>query len=792
MEQKTAEWKCNICSSFAGVIECDPNLLEGTNVRDTLSYDHIDKSFKEHGIQPGNLAVINRDSVTQKLTLLHGFHRVARQKKENKKVRAEVYEDLDEHEKFFLQRKANKAADFHIKVSPIATVRSFKDFYENLLPSIEENIPKIALDKLLFKSEKNPLPSKSIRTTSNFRAICTSLTEPLINFMLEIENKNQVDTACSQKNSILFSQRNLTSMSTICGHYNEASSLYNDLLNLHSHGALNNLKVTTLVKNKLKDLKEKKKNEKIRKNNEKKRKEKELKNEQKEQKGTDNISNLSRGTRSRPRNNNNSKIRKGGRSISLSSQLKTKNNNNNNKNNNNKAKIRKGTRSISNPSQLNIKNNNNNKDNNKNDKFFDLTETELNSPPIKRRKIIKRKNKKQNIQNPSPFLSFQIKNKKLITSDFDFSLEDSKKESDWIFTFTIGEPILELEKNTLFFVDYNKKRQYMQIPALAKAPSSLLPLSTNFIMEVFWINCEDSNLENNVFASKPDVYDSSIYIFYSLLLSLPPIPHIVLLPYAGNDNLMKEICLSLVTAIAFMDITLSIPNFRNKTISLQNFHPCLFPSSPSYKFCQRPKTNIFNDNTYHREESKIKFEEKTKMFINENKEVHKTECFFISFINKHVGFGVKTKVDLNADTPLFPYYGLVSFNHQEGNDYLLKVDEETFIDGRNYGGIASLMNHSHEPNCVFENKSINGVRGVWINTIKEIKRGEELTIDYNWTSSTNYTRCHCGTDSCTTFIEKIIVEKEKTLTEICNFFFFFFYFTNFIYYYFFFLLTFFI
>ena len=102
-------------------------------------------------------------------------------------------------------------------------------------------------------------------------------------------------------------------------------------------------------------------------------------------------------------------------------------------------------------------------------------------------------------------------------------------------------------------------------------------------------------------------------------------------------------------------------------------------------------------------------------------------------------------------------------NRTEGSDYLFEYDKEDriFIDARVYGNHTRFVNHSCEPNCIY-NKAWWPGDGVWragsfdevytrgefrmpglsaeytgpnvymieMRTLREIKEGEELTCDY--------------------------------------------------------------
>jgi hypothetical protein len=75
--------------------------------------------------------------------------------------------------------------------------------------------------------------------------------------------------------------------------------------------------------------------------------------------------------------------------------------------------------------------------------------------------------------------------------------------------------------------------------------------------------------------------------------------------------------------------------------------------------------------------------------------------------------------------------------------YLFGVGDGTMvIDGH---GTAMFINHSCDPNC--ETEEIDG--RVWIQAIRDIKAGEELTYDYHlYDGDDDEARCNCGAASC--------------------------------------------
>ncbi len=82
---------------------------------------------------------------------------------------------------------------------------------------------------------------------------------------------------------------------------------------------------------------------------------------------------------------------------------------------------------------------------------------------------------------------------------------------------------------------------------------------------------------------------------------------------------------------------------------------------------------------------------------------------------------------------------------------LFVVDKHTVIDAAVGGNEARFINHSCEPNC----EAVTERRRVFIQALKDIAAGEELTYDYNLTRDgqddaeiEQRYACHCGARSC--------------------------------------------
>jgi len=82
---------------------------------------------------------------------------------------------------------------------------------------------------------------------------------------------------------------------------------------------------------------------------------------------------------------------------------------------------------------------------------------------------------------------------------------------------------------------------------------------------------------------------------------------------------------------------------------------------------------------------------------------------------------------------------------------LFIVDDETVIDATHGGSSARWINHSCKPNC----ESIDEDGRIYIEAIRDIRPGEELTYDYNLVLEERHTPaakrenpCFCGEKRC--------------------------------------------
>lgn len=90
-----------------------------------------------------------------------------------------------------------------------------------------------------------------------------------------------------------------------------------------------------------------------------------------------------------------------------------------------------------------------------------------------------------------------------------------------------------------------------------------------------------------------------------------------------------------------------------------------------------------------------------------------------------------------------------SNNHETGGVYVFELNDKYDIDGNVEWNPARFFNHSCEPNCETEGSD----EEIWIEALRDIKKGEELTYDYcydidNWEEHP----CKCGAESCCGYI----------------------------------------
>ena len=142
--------------------------------------------------------------------------------------------------------------------------------------------------------------------------------------------------------------------------------------------------------------------------------------------------------------------------------------------------------------------------------------------------------------------------------------------------------------------------------------------------------------------------------------------------------------------------------------------------------------------------------------------------------------GLFANKDIKKDTKIIYYIGKIITKKQTEKDpkfnngkaiYLFNINNKYDLDGDFTYNTARLINHSCNPNCEVEGKGLK----LWISSIRDIKKNEELSYDYGFGFDENYKEfpCKCGSNNCCGYIVREgsrwrIKDKRKNL--IGNFF----------------------
>ena len=132
-------------------------------------------------------------------------------------------------------------------------------------------------------------------------------------------------------------------------------------------------------------------------------------------------------------------------------------------------------------------------------------------------------------------------------------------------------------------------------------------------------------------------------------------------------------------------------------------------------------------------------------------------CFKLSIRRSKIHrFGVYAQERIPANKKVIEYTG-ERLNRRDAKQrdrgdytYLFAIDAYWTLDGAVGGSGAEIINHSCEPNLT--SRVMKG--HVLYMSLRDIKPGEELTVDYNFSKSNPRTRCSCGAKNCRGTIEK--------------------------------------
>ena len=104
--------------------------------------------------------------------------------------------------------------------------------------------------------------------------------------------------------------------------------------------------------------------------------------------------------------------------------------------------------------------------------------------------------------------------------------------------------------------------------------------------------------------------------------------------------------------------------------------------------------------------------------------------------------------------------------YKSGKDFMIQVDDDLFFAATNYRELedADYINHSCLPNC--------GIKGsLRIVAMRAIEVGEEITIDYAMSESSDYKmKCECGANNCRGFVTGEDWKKQEMQRKYSGFF----------------------
>ena len=121
--------------------------------------------------------------------------------------------------------------------------------------------------------------------------------------------------------------------------------------------------------------------------------------------------------------------------------------------------------------------------------------------------------------------------------------------------------------------------------------------------------------------------------------------------------------------------------------------------------------------------------------------------------------GLFASKNIKKGTKIIYYIGKIITKKQTENNpkfdnekaiYLFNLNNRYDLDGDFSYNTARLINHSCNPNCEVEGKGLK----LWISSIKDINKNEELTYDYGFSFDENYKDfpCKCGSKNCCGYI----------------------------------------
>ncbi|XWS15178.1 hypothetical protein CRYUN_Cryun35bG0072000 [Craigia yunnanensis] len=130
------------------------------------------------------------------------------------------------------------------------------------------------------------------------------------------------------------------------------------------------------------------------------------------------------------------------------------------------------------------------------------------------------------------------------------------------------------------------------------------------------------------------------------------------------------------------------------------------------------------------------------------------------------GFGLRMLENISAGHFLIEYVGEVLdmqayearqkeyASRGQRHFYFMTLNGSEVIDAYVKGNLGRFINHSCDPNCRTEKWMVNGEICIGLFALRDIKKGEEITFDYNYVRvfGAAAKKCHCGSPHCRGYI----------------------------------------
>jgi len=143
-----------------------------------------------------------------------------------------------------------------------------------------------------------------------------------------------------------------------------------------------------------------------------------------------------------------------------------------------------------------------------------------------------------------------------------------------------------------------------------------------------------------------------------------------------------------------------------------------------------------------------------------------TSSYLVARQSSIHSWGIFAKKDIPEDTRVIEYVGeritkkesdrrahlplqRNQANSDHGAVYIFEINKRYDVDGDVPYNTARLINHSCDPNC--EAIRIHG--HIWIISMRDIKKGEEITYNYGYNMEDYHEHpCFCGSHNCVGYI----------------------------------------